>query len=348
MNSNYSIKDWEESLENSSLPAKERAEKLFYVRKAYENNVPVILDLEHFSGLLGLKAGVFTNMIRKPASFYRTFTIPKRKGGLREIVTPQASLLKVQQWICENILSTFEIHNAAYAYVAKRNVAQNALLHMGCDEMLKIDLKDFFPSINIKRVRELYNRLGYSKEIAGYLSYLTCLNGTIPQGAGSSPMISNIILQNLDKRLNNFAQNQGVVYSRYADDLIFSGEQIPLNFKAIVIQNINSEGFTVNNEKVKEYSINHRKLVTGILVKKDEIRLQKSKRREIKEQVHYIEKFGILDQISRYNDIYYIDRILGRLGYWKQIEPNNEFVKYHLKKIKTMYYEVLNKKNETI
>lgn len=345
MNTKYTIQDWEVLFDKSSLSTKESAEKLFFVRKAYENNVPVIIDLEYFSSLLGLKVGVLTNMIRKPSSFYRTFKIPKRKGGLREIVTPHESLLRVQQWICKYILSNFEIHDAAYAYVAKRNVAQNAALHIGCNEMLKIDLKDFFPSINIKRVRELYNRMGYSKEIAAYLSYLTCLNGSIPQGAGSSPMISNIILQNLDKRLANFSKKNDVVYSRYADDLIFSAEQIPSNFKELVIQNIHNEGFKVNNEKIKEYSLNHRKLVTGILIKKTEIRLQKSKRKEIEEQVYYIKKFGILDQISRYNDIYYIDRILGRLGYWKQLEPNNEYVNTSLKIIKTMYNKVLTKVN---
>src|SRR5690606_25688463 len=155
MSEKYSFKEWEELYESSSLSAKEKEELLFCIKEAYKNNVPVILNLEHFSALLGLKVTVLTNMIRKPSSFYRTFKIPKRSGGKRESVTPQESLLRVQQWIYKNILSTFEIHHASYAYVPKKNVAQNAALHIGCNEMLKIDLKDFFPSINIKRVREL-------------------------------------------------------------------------------------------------------------------------------------------------------------------------------------------------
>ena len=337
----YAIKEWEELYESSTLPKKEKKENLFFIKRAYQFNVPVIVDLEHFSSLLGLKVGVLTNMIRKPNSFYRTFTIPKRSGGTREIVTPQKSLLQVQQWICKNILSTFEIHEAAYAYVPKRNVAQNASLHVGCDEMLKVDLKDFFPSIKIKRVRELFNRKGYSKEIAAYLSYLCCLNGSIPQGAASSPIISNIILSNLDKRLNNFSRNQGVVYSRYADDMTFSAKELPFDFKSIVFRNIANEGFQVNFSKLKEYSNTHRKLVTGILVKDKKIRLQKKMRKEMRDQVYFIQKFGILDQIERYNDIYYIDRVLGRLGYWKQIEPNNEFVYKSILEIKADYKKVL-------
>lgn len=341
MTENYAIKEWEELYESSTLPKKDQLEKLFFIRKAYEFEVPVIIDLEHLSSLLGLKVGVLTNMIRKPNSFYRTFTIPKRSGGIREIVTPHKSLLEVQQWICKNILSTFEIHETAYAYVPKRNVAQNASLHIGCDEMLKVDLKDFFPSINIRRVRELFNRKGYSKEIAAYLSYLCCLNESIPQGAASSPMISNIILLNLDKRLNNFSRNQGIVYSRYADDMTFSAPELPFDFKSIVFRNIANEGFKVNFSKLKQYSATHRKLVTGILVKDKEIRLQKSIRKEIREQVYFISKFGILDQIKRYNDIYYIDRVLGRLGYWKQIEPQNDFVISSISDIKADYKKVL-------
>src|SRR5690606_11856335 len=137
----------------------------------------------------------------------------------------------------------------------------------------------------------------YSKEIAAYLSYLCCLDGTIPQGAGTSPMISNIILLNLDKRLYNYSENRGIVYSRYADDLVFSGKEIPYNFKDMIFTNIQDEGFKINYNKVKEYFEGHRKLVTGILVSQDKIRLQKTKRREIKEQVHYLLKFGVIDQV---------------------------------------------------
>ena len=341
MKTTYKISDWEKVILKSDLTEKEKVEKVFFVKKAFEHNVPVILNLEHFSSLLGIKVGVLTNMIRKPASFYRKFTIPKRKGGFREIVTPHKSLLSVQQWICKHVLSSFEIHSVAYAYVKNKNVAKNATLHIGCNEMIKIDIKNFFPSINIARVRELFNRKGYSKEISAYLAYLCCLDGSIPQGAGSSPLISNIILYNLDKRLYKLSENNGVVYSRYADDLVFSSDKFHHEFKNIVISNIKDEGFTINYEKLKEYSESHRKLVTGILIKKDQIRLQKSVRKEIKEQVYYILRYGVLDQVKRYNDIYYIDRVLGRLWYWKQIEPNNKFVKTSIKKINDNYKKIL-------
>jgi len=341
MNSKYEISDWEELINNSSLPKKAKDDKLSLVRKAYENKVPVILDPDHLSHLLGLKIGVLTNMVKSPISFYRQFKIPKKRGGFRDIVTPYESLLEVQQWIVEHILSKFKVHDAAYAYVKKRNVAQNSTIHVGCDEMLKIDLKDFFPSIKIPRVRELFNRVGYSKKVSYYLTNLCCLHGSIPQGAATSPMISNIILLNLDKRLSTFSSNNNIKYSRYADDLVFSGNFETYNFKTIVIMDIEDEGFKVNSEKTREYSEDHRKMVTGIVVGKEKIRLPKAKRREIRKEVFFIKKYGILDQVKRYNDIYYADRVLGRLSYWKQIEPKNDFVLNSIKDINKLCKKLL-------
>ena len=341
MNTEYKISDWEELINNSSMPQKSKDDKLSLVRKAYVNEVPVILDLDHLAHLLGLKVGVLTSMVKSPISFYRQFKIPKKRGGYRDIVTPHKSLLEVQQWIVAHILSKFKVHDAAYAYVKKRNVAQNSTIHVGSDEMLKIDLKDFFPSIKIPRVRELFNRVGYSKEVSYFLTKLCCLNGSIPQGAASSPMISNIILLTLDKRLSTFSTNNNIKYSRYADDLVFSGNFKFSDFKTLVIMSIEDEGFKVNSDKTREYFNNHRKMVTGIVVGKENIRLPKTKRREIRKEVFFIMKYGILDQVKRYNDIYYADRVLGRLSYWKQIEPKNEFVLTSLKGINELYKNIL-------
>lgn len=339
MSNQYQISDWKELIEQSLISEHEKQIKLTLVKNAYHNSVPVIIDLKHLSMLLGLKKGIVTSMIFSPKSFYREFKIPKRRGGYRDISTPYQSLLEVQQWIHEHILSQFNVHKAAYAYVKKRNIAFNAREHIGNKEMLKIDLKDFFPSIKTPRVRELFNRVGYSKEIAGYLTKLCCLDGAIPQGAATSPIISNIILHTLDKRLYNFSKNKNITYTRYADDLVFSGESISIRFETLVVMNIEDSGFRVNTKKTKKYIEDQRKMVTGIVVGEDDIRLPKVKRREIKSEVFFLRKYGILDQVKRYNDLYYIDRILGRLSYWKQIEPENEFVLNSIKEIKKMYKE---------
>ncbi|MBQ0739579.1 hypothetical protein J9332_35295, partial [Aquimarina celericrescens] len=137
-----------------------------------------------------------------------------------------------------------------------------------------------------------------------------------------------------------------ITYTRYADELIFSDKSIPHDFSTLVMMNIEDEGFLANPDKTIEYSANQRKLITGIVVKKDSIRLPKDFRREVKQQAHFILKFGILDQVKRYNDIFYIDRILGRLSYWKQIEPENQYVSNTIKKINWMYNEALQTNQE--
>ncbi len=337
MNNQYKISDWEELILNSSLSEEEKQSRLTLVKNLYANNVPVIIDLKHLAGLLGLKQAILASMIHSPKSFYRAFKIPKKRGGFRDIVTPYKSLLEVQQWIVENILSQFPIHDKAYAYVKNRNIALNAKEHIGNAQMLKIDIKDFFHSIKIPRVRELFNRVGYSKEVAGYLTKLCCLNGALPQGAATSPMISNIILKTLDKRLSELTIPLGITYTRYADDLVFSGVYIPHHLEVFIQSKIEAYGFSINHQKTKRYEEDDRKMVTGVVVGDIKIRLPKVKRKEIKLEVYYLKKFGILDQVNRYNDIFYIDRVLGRLSFWKQIEPENEYVLNSIHDIKEMY-----------
>lgn len=203
--------------------------------------------------------------------------------------------------------------------------------------MLKIDLKNFFPSISIARVRELFKRVGYNKDTSYYLSSLCCLNESLPQGAATSPIISNIVLKTLDNQIGRICSKQNIVYSRYADDLVFSGEIVPQNLERWIKSTINKLGFVVNDTKTTFYGNTSRKMVTGIIVGEEKIRLPKYKRREIKHQVYFLKKHKIKDQVKRYNDIFYVDRVLGRLSFWKQIEPENQFVLKSIKDIKKMY-----------
>nr|WP_152557913.1 retron St85 family RNA-directed DNA polymerase [Nonlabens ulvanivorans] len=286
--------------------------------------------------------GVLASMIKAPKSFYRTFKIPKKRGGTRTIVTPHNSLKEIQRWILDNILSQFMIHEAAFAYEVKKNVAMNASIHLGQDEMLKIDLKDFFPSIKSPRIRELFTRVGYSKEVSYFLNALCSLDGCLPQGAVTSPKISNIILYYLDKNLSTLCHNNEVKYSRYADDLVFSANELPINLKSIVSSSIIENGFEINYAKLTEYSSEQRKLVTGIVIKEKGLTLPRSKKLSIRNDVFFLLKYGIEDQIQKYNDIFYLDRVQGRLSYWKQIEPNNKFVLDSIDKLKSLHKDYLN------
>ncbi|MCJ8291024.1 MAG: RNA-directed DNA polymerase [Crocinitomicaceae bacterium] len=342
MKNNYSIEDWEKHiLENTEANGLERVYYLETVKIAYQNNVPVILDVNHLAKLLGLKVGIVTSMIYGPHSFYRTFDIPKKKGGVRTIVAPYTSLLYCQRWISDEILSRFFVHDAAYAYRPNRNIVMNAEKHVGQKYMLKLDLVDFFGNITESRVRSLFQENGYDKGMSFFLAGLCCLDGVLPQGAATSPSISNIVLNELDHKFDYLCDKYGVVYTRYADDLVFSSDS-PLDHIVDHIGDIiKGEGFTVNIEKSKIYTAGANKLVTGLAVQEDRVRLPKRKRRKIRQEVYFVKKNGIMKEVERSSDLFALERVLGKLYFWKQVEPNNEYVLGEILELKKMRKELL-------
>ncbi|MDC6353283.1 MULTISPECIES: reverse transcriptase domain-containing protein [unclassified Robiginitalea] len=338
----YSLDEWFNNIDESDLSSEKKELRKRDVAIAFKNEVPVIIDIDHFASLLGIKKGVLSNMIHAPNKFYREFSIPKKLGGSRKIETPHKSLLEVQRWIIRYILSKFSIHDAAFAYVKKRNAILNAGNHINSNEAFIIDLYNFFPANLASKVRQIFSSVGYNKDISFFLTNLCCLNGSIPQGAASSPIISNILFFDLDRKLTEASNSLNIKYSRYADDLAFSGESISKDFKKDVYSIIEDGGFLVNQDKIRQYVDGQPKIVTGIVVG-SKLRLPKKKRRLIKQQVHYILKYGVLNNIKRYNDLFYIDRVLGKLNFWRQVEPDNPYVTKSISQIKSMFSEVLKK-----
>lgn len=330
---NY-IEEWRAFLQDEKLSKEKIDSILRQVETSLSFGVPVVLDFSHLSKLLGIKAGVLAAMIYRPESFYRTFEIPKRRGGRRTIVSPHRSLLHCQKWIRENILSTLPSHGAAYAFCKGRNILQNAKNHVGNDYMIKLDLENFFDQITFGKVRELFVRVGYDKSTAFFLTSLCCLNEKIPQGASTSPMISNIVLNSLDYQLHRLCKENGINYSRYSDDMVFSSE-IP--FSDDVVSGIEAiifnAGYKINMSKSKYYGYEKNKIVTGLHVTKETVRIPRRKRKQIRAEVYFFETYGMQKQLELNYDIYKLERLLGKLNFWKSIEPHNEFVTEALKSL---------------
>jgi RNA-directed DNA polymerase len=123
---------------------------------------------------------------------------------------------------------------------------------------LKLDLKDFFPSINLNRIIFVFKSLGYPNKIAFYLASICSYNESLPQGAPTSPILSNIIAKQLDKRLISLAKKYSLKFTRYADDLTFSGKKIPAKFIEYIKNIIEDEGFVVNESKTRLYKNNRK------------------------------------------------------------------------------------------
>jgi RNA-directed DNA polymerase len=330
------IDKWKEFLETAVRGEVTKAVFLRYVENLLSKNLPIIFELDHLSSLLGINEKTLASAINSPSSFYRTFEIPKRTGGVREISSPYPVLLSAQRWIYDNILKTVPTHDCAYGFVEGRSIVDNARAHLNCLCLLKMDIKDFFPSVDIRRIQDAFHELGYSDKVSYDLASICCLDKCLPQGGATSPYLSNIIARGLDKRLSSLANKWGLSYTRYADDMTFSGDYIPIHFIGVVSNVVEEEGFKANEGKTKLIrGRNKQKIVTGISVAGETLTLPKHTKRELRKEIHYLLLNGLLVH-SRHigiSDPIYVERLVGRLEFWRQIEPHNEFV---LKSVKSL------------
>lgn len=248
---------------------------------------------------------------------YIRFTIPKRSGGSRLISRPKPSLQKAQQWVKDNILNFQPLHPAAMAFRPGVSIVDNARLHAGSKFVVRLDLQDFFPTITFARVRGLFESFGYNPGVATVLA-LICTDSprvllylddrshvvpigerALPQGACTSPSLANLVSRSLDRRLQGYADKAGWVYSRYADDLVFStnaGTASPHRLISGICAVIIDEGFAVNSEKTRVMRAPNRQTVTGLLVNQD-VGLTRRDLRRIRAFLHRCSCQG-LDAVS--------------------------------------------------
>lgn len=297
-----------------------------YARDLLERDIPPIFDLEHLARLMGVTTYNLAGLIADPDRHYRKFELPKRRGGTRLIDVPSPALLEAQKWIKANILDKIEVHDSAHGFVGKRSVVSNAKVHLGAKCLLKVDIKDFFPSIAIRRGVSVFMRLGFPPNVAYYLSSLCFKEGRLPQGAATSPSISNVIAKRLDARLFGAAKKHGLEYTRYADDMVFSGNEMDTEFLSVVNGIVNAEGFHLNSEKTQFVWEKSKKIITGVSISSGKLALPRKSVREIKQEAHFILKRGYWAHIEATGnrDPILIERLIGRIGFWLQIDPDNE------------------------
>jgi len=221
---------------------------------------------------------------------YVRFQVPKKSGGLRELSAPHRDLAAAQQWILMHILEKIPAHVAAHGFVPGCNTLSNAGPHVGRAAVANLDLKDFFPSISFPRVKGIFQELGFSPavatvlallctecprrkvEYAGRVLHVATGPRALPQGACTSPALSNLLARRLDSRLAGLAGKLGFTYTRYADDLTFSGSgeaAAKLGYLLARVRHIVAgENLTVNEGKTRVQRPGTRQTVTGIVVNK--------------------------------------------------------------------------------
>lgn len=256
-----------------------------------QQSLPLLAD----SQALATQMGISINELRflcfqkdvSRINHYRRFSLIKKSGGERLISAPMPRLKRAQYWILENILNRVKLHDAAHGFVTGRSILTNAQPHVGRAIVINLDMKDFFPTVSYRRVKGIFRQLGYAEQVATELALLTTepeteqvvLDGEnwfvqqgerfLPQGAPSSPALSNIICRRLDSRLNAMAQKLGFAYTRYADDMTFSCDERAGNVQQLLWrckQIVQDEGFHVHPQKTRVMRKPQKQEVTGIVV----------------------------------------------------------------------------------
>lgn len=279
--------------------------------------LPVFGSPEQIAQEMGLSVGElrFLTFDRRVArySHYVSFEIPKKTGGTRQISAPMPRLKRAQYWVLDNILEHLEPHEAAHGFRKGRSIITNAMPHVGQDLVINMDLRDFFPSITYPRVKGLFVKMGYSEAEAAIFALLCTeaprekieIDGTTwhvaqgprraPQGAPTSPAIANLITRLLDRRLSGLASSFGLTYTRYADDLTFSGPRPEGKrtgaFLHAVRDIVAEEGFEVHPDKTRLMRRGSRQEVTGLVVN-DKVAVSREERRRFRAWLHNAQKGG--------------------------------------------------------
>jgi RNA-directed DNA polymerase len=267
--------------------------------------------------------------------------LPKRRGGHRLIESPKGTLKAVQQKILAEILNQVSPHPAAHGFAPGRSIVTNATPHVSQALLVKFDLSDFYATVTFARVTAIFRGMGYCREAAIWLARLTTsalpanipflkqetsailpyLRRHLPQGAPTSPALANLSAYSLDVRLSGLARAFGATYTRYADDLTFSGpaefSRSLRDFIPLVSQIIRQERFRVNRAKRQVIRANRALVVTGVMVNQ-KVNIRRRQFDQLKAVLHNCVRLGPASQ-NRAGHPRFADHLRGRIAHVTQL-----------------------------
>lgn len=296
-----------------ALPESTRAAHEAEIRLLASRGLPPAVSLRTISTLFGISPEFVGAMSRAPTRYYRVFQLRKGKKK-RTISAPKVALKVIQSWFGTHVALAIDLPDCVYGFVpGKDGVFAAANVHCGADWVYSLDLRDFFPSVSEARVVSALESIGFSARSAAFLSRLLTLNGQLPQGSPASPVISNIAFLPTDLALAATADGAGVKYTRYADDLVFSGTGQPAGDLSQSIRNILLQhGWSIAEEKEYLAVRPARLKVHGLLVHGAKPRLTKGYRNRIRAYRHLLHANKISEED--------LPMILGHLSYARHIE----------------------------
>jgi RNA-directed DNA polymerase len=332
----YNPTGWAFGIFANDTASNRKAKKPSRTTALDQHKLPPLAKPADVAKLVGVGRDELKKLMRpgcEKGSGYVEFEIPKAKGGSRRIAAPRTPLRKVQRVILDQILAKVPLHDACHGFVSGRSTVSNAKPHQGAAIVIKLDLKDFFPTVHYRRVRGLFQHLGYNAEVAATLAGLTTYRpkldkktvvwpGMLPQGAPTSPALANLACRRLDHRLAQLAAKYKATYTRYADDLTFSFKKVPdvkLGRLLWWIDGIcQQEGFTERADKRRILRAKHQQRVTGLVVNQ-RVAIPRADRRRFRAILHNCAKHGVESQARGHAD--FAAYLAGYAAYVHMVDP---------------------------
>nr|WP_082708384.1 reverse transcriptase family protein [Marinobacterium profundum] len=296
----------------SSLDEETRHSKENEIASLFKNKLPPLVSIQVLSTLTGFSIPFIYSMTNKPEKYYRTFIISTGKKK-RIIHSPRVSIKIIQKWLAHHISSSVNFNECVYGFVKKKSHILAASKHCGSDWVYSVDIKDFFPSTTIEKVRLGLIDIGYSEKAADLISKISSFESCLAQGSPLSPCLSNIVFKNVDNNLCEIAKNYELTYTRYADDIVFSGTgNKPSQLSSAIKDEIESAGWKLAPGKEFYSDRKDHLKVHGLLVNSNRPKLGKRYRNRIRAYEHLLRN----DKISPADK----PKIMGHVSYRDSVD----------------------------
>lgn len=285
-------------------------------------------SLEHDLGVSAKTLYAVSNDLSK---HYRKVSLPKKSGGIRNLSVPDEILKSIQKRITEVLLVHMPVSGYATAYRFGGSTLRNAKHHVGKQVVMKLDILHFFDSIRYSTVKDnVFSADVYAEPLRILLTMLCYHKDALPQGAPSSPAITNIILYGFDELVGQWCRERGIAYTRYCDDMTFSGDFNPTDVLQFVRPELKKRGFLLNEQKTRIQRFGQQQSVTGIVVN-EKASIPAEYRRKLRQELYYCRKHGIREHLRRIGldipeDTYRI-QLLGKVNYVLQLHPDDQDIK---------------------
>ncbi|MBR5479899.1 MAG: RNA-directed DNA polymerase [Clostridia bacterium] len=288
-------------------------------------------ELSSLTNDLGFSARALYSITHNIHKHYKPVSIPKGNGEMRKLCVPDKFLKAVQRSIARNLLSYEEISPYATAYRLCGSTVVNARPHLGAEVILKLDICHFFDHIIYPVVKDkVFPGEKYSEANRVLLTLLCTYRESIPQGAPTSPAISNIVMRDFDDTVGVWCEDRGICYTRYCDDMTFSGDFSPKEVISFVRTELGKKGYFLNNRKKVIAKRGQKMQVTGIMVN-EKLNVPNTYRRKLRQELYYCRKFGIKSHMEKIGveitEQEYIMKLLGRVNYLLQVTPDDKSAK---------------------